>query len=327
MGTLTPFLQEQFEAICSPESGWTCQRECALFDAELEDLLGYSSRADVMLHSADASTRLWIEFEVSRADPVANHTKFATSHLFCPVAPRSAFVSMVSPHVTRGRRNLAAATIHLLRHVGIDAYQTTLFPHRSPDDIKRLNHLSMDELRAERLYVKRELDRAVAVSKPISTVTLETQSVRVHYAGELLEVMLSLRRFNADLETEPGRQAWGCRVVRYFVYDQKTTEFAPCKFCAYLPVVTRLNAASEPVDLLASREMSIELYSRIEAAARRFDGNLAWKHLRRNLGMTVHSAEELPELAERFARWLERHSGCVRVNPRGPDFLLPPAWF
>jgi hypothetical protein len=33
---------------------------------------------------------LWIEFEVSRADPVANHAKFATAHLFQPQRPDAA---------------------------------------------------------------------------------------------------------------------------------------------------------------------------------------------------------------------------------------------
>jgi hypothetical protein len=31
------------------------------------------------------SRRLWIEFEISRADPVANHAKFATAQLFQPL--------------------------------------------------------------------------------------------------------------------------------------------------------------------------------------------------------------------------------------------------
>jgi len=328
MGTLTAFLQERFNAICSPGSGWTCRREAPLLTAELEQLLGYSCRSDVMLEHEDGSRRLWIEFEVSRADPVANHAKFATSHLFHPLAPGSVFVSMVSPHVNRGRRNLAAGTVHLMRQLGIDAYQTTLFPHHLPAEIMRLNHLPLPELRRERLSVKREMIRAIEVSRPLSSVTLGTESVRVHYAGELLEVMLSLRRFNDDLATEAGRQDWGRRrTFQYFVYDPRTGEFAPSKFCAYLPFVTRLDAPREAADLLASREMSVSLYSRIEATAEKFDGNRAWKHLRRNLGMMMHRPEELPNLREPFARWLENRRAEVGLHPRGPEFLLPPAWF
>jgi hypothetical protein len=49
-----------------------------------------------------------VELEVSRADPVANHVKFATAHLVSPMPAGDAFVSMVSRHVVRGRSNLAA---------------------------------------------------------------------------------------------------------------------------------------------------------------------------------------------------------------------------
>lgn len=52
--------------------------------------------------------RVWVELEVSRADPVANHVKFATAHLVSPMPAGDAFVSMVSRHVVRGRSNLAA---------------------------------------------------------------------------------------------------------------------------------------------------------------------------------------------------------------------------
>src|SRR4051794_12727520 len=38
------------------------------------------------------------------------------------------FVSMISAHVVSGRRNLAAAMIHVMRQVGIDAFQTVLCP-------------------------------------------------------------------------------------------------------------------------------------------------------------------------------------------------------
>jgi hypothetical protein len=52
--------------------------------------------------------RIWVEFEVSRADPVANRAKFATAHLFQSQPAADTFLAMVRPHVDRGRRNLAA---------------------------------------------------------------------------------------------------------------------------------------------------------------------------------------------------------------------------
>ncbi len=80
MGQLASFLQEAFAQ--QPPLGWSCRREMRVLSSDLEQLLGYSPRADVCLETNDASHRIWIEFEISRADPVANHVKFATAHLF-----------------------------------------------------------------------------------------------------------------------------------------------------------------------------------------------------------------------------------------------------
>jgi len=98
MGQLANFLQESF--VVQPPLGWSCHRELRVLSSDFEQLLGYSPRADVCLETIDASRRIWIEFEISRADPVANHAKFATAHLFKPFeqSPEigSAFNSWVS---------------------------------------------------------------------------------------------------------------------------------------------------------------------------------------------------------------------------------------
>jgi hypothetical protein len=117
-----------------------------LLPTELTQLLGYDPRADVVLTNTVNRSRIWIEFEVSRADPVANHAKFATTTLFNPQSPADHFVSMVSPHIDRGRRNLAAATIRLMRRIGMSAFQTTLLPLTPPNEVKRLNHLPVEQL-------------------------------------------------------------------------------------------------------------------------------------------------------------------------------------
>jgi len=105
MGNLTTYLQRAFSEQCP--KGWTSNSEVQLLSDELNDLFGYSSRADILLTKDDGSRRLWIEFEISRADPVANHAKFATAHLFSRQLQTDCFISMVSSHVVRGRRNLA----------------------------------------------------------------------------------------------------------------------------------------------------------------------------------------------------------------------------
>ena len=125
MGNLTLYLQKAFRENCPP--GWECFSEKTLLDGYEKAILGYSPRADVLFVKRDGSMRMWIEFEVSRADPVANHAKFATTHIFFPWLETDVFLSMVSSHVARGRSNLAANTIWLMRRIGLQAYQTSLY--------------------------------------------------------------------------------------------------------------------------------------------------------------------------------------------------------
>ena len=178
--------------------------------------------------------RLWIEFEVSRADPVANHAKFATAHLFEPQSATDFFLAMVSPHVTRGRRNLACTTIALMRQIGMRAFQTVLLPGTDPAEVKRLNHLSRADLDQSMLPVEIEIERAIAVTESLITMP----NVDVHFAGDLLIVFLNLRSWNAELATSDGKQTWGRRTVTFFVYEAESGLFAPSKFCAYSPIAS-----------------------------------------------------------------------------------------
>jgi hypothetical protein len=73
MGAITEYLQDSFAEFCP--SGWTCRREVPVLDGALAELFGYAPKADVLLERNDGERKLWIEFEVSRADPVA---KFQT---------------------------------------------------------------------------------------------------------------------------------------------------------------------------------------------------------------------------------------------------------
>lgn len=121
MPALALYLQQEFLKRSLP--GWECLSEVCLLSRDLEQFLGYSPRADVLLQRTDHAKRLWIEFEISRADPVANHAKFATSHLFEPQRETDVFVSMISSHVQRdgtdsrfdGRR----ARLHLTQNLGM----------------------------------------------------------------------------------------------------------------------------------------------------------------------------------------------------------------
>lgn len=317
MGQLANFLQESF--VAQPPSGWSCQRETRVLSSELERLLGYSPRADVCLENIDASRRIWIEFEISRADPVANHAKFATAHLFKPFEASDTFVSMVSSHVARGRRNLASNTVHLLRHVGISAFQTVLLPAVEPAEIKRLNHSSLDALRSSNLDVPGELARVFQIAEPV----IAGDGKRIHFVSELFDVVRNLHRWNSEVGTPEGVALWKRRTVTYFVFDPVSKLFAPSKYCAYV-----IPVQLSPIDSESSTGlMNMSSYCLLDETDRRFDGNRARNHLTTNLGMKLVTPIEKPSIALAFDAWLSMHDASTRVHSSGAKFLVPPEWY
>jgi hypothetical protein len=314
MGNLTGYLQEKFRAESPP--GWACDFETRLLARELEGILGYAPRADVVLTECSAGRRLWIEFEVSRADPVANHAKFATAHLFQPQAPGDVFVSMVSRHVERGRRNLAANTIHLMRHVGMSAIQTVLLPALNGVEVQRFNQMSKDELRRIGPDVQPEIERVFAVTTPQGAAGHH----RIFLAGEIVDVLLNAQAWNRQVATRAGRDLWGRRRVQYFVAVPYSGEFAPSKFCAFLPFPPPKpgSATSDP------SRMTLELYVQLDENESRFDGNVARRHLTKRLGMVVRTAPDAPKVANLFQHWLTTVPDLIIVHSRGPTFILPP---
>ena len=317
MGNLAKHLQDQFYRHCP--TGWRVEHEVSLVSREVSRLLGYTPRVDVLLEREDTNRRLWIEFEISRADPVANHAKFATAHLFAPQAAGDLFLSMMSPHVKGGRRNLAANMVLAMRNQGMMAFQTVLLPYHRPTDIKRLNYLPLEMLLEERLDVAGEIERALTVTEP----TLNSEEGSIHFAGNIIEALLNAYRWNKDMETPEGHQLWGHRTVTYFVYDPRFRHFAPSKYCAYVLVTGPRANARERV--LAG--MTVERYTRIERSNRIFDGTRARRHLVDNLGMQLVAAEAQPRLEERFEAWLASCRENISVHPVGPQIILPPPWF
>jgi hypothetical protein len=317
MGSLTGFLQKRFSESCPPE--WTCNHEVEVMDPHWRRALGYSARADVLLSRDDNTRRIWIEFEVSRADPVANHAKFATSHLFQPQAPNDSFVAMVSSHVTRGRRNLAANTILLMRRLGMSAFQTALFPSIAPAEIKRLNHLPELALADASINTDAEIDRAFQIANPISSIGNRD----LHYAGDLMDVYLNVRSWNNEIESSQGQSLWGKRTVTYFVYDIKSGQFAPSKFCAYI----NLGQPSALKFLIDQQLMTMQSYCSLDENEPKFDGNLAQKHLQRQLNLKLIDSKQSRSVDAHFTQWLAKRSNSIRIHPRGPKFLIPPDWY
>ncbi len=230
--------------------------------------------------------RLGIEFEVSRADPVANHAKFATAHLFQAQPETDSFVSMVSTHVNRGRRNLAANTVLVMRHIGMSAFQTVLFPRVAGEEVKRLNHLQVAALGGAGLPVSEEIERALSVSQPLGSAC----GKRIHLVDDLLEVMLNLLRWNTEMATPEAEAVWKRRTVTYFVFDPRTRQFAPSKFCAFtaVPEVTGIEMAGKGADNargVYQTSMTLTLYGQLDQSEPLFDGGRAQQHLTRGLAM------------------------------------------
>ena len=316
MGSLTGFLQQRFAEQCPPE--WSSRCEVHVLSPRFQKLLGYAPRADVLLERRDGSRRLWVEFEVSRADPVANHAKFATAHLFEPQPETDAFVAMVSSHVARGRRNLAANTILLMRHIGMNAFQTVLLPSHAPNDIKRLNHLKLPELSMEILDTRTEVERVISVSEPIAM----TNDYRIHFVGDLSEVISNVQQWNHEISTVEGQELWKKRTSMYFVFDPRTQLFAPAKFCAFLDA-SRGSQTSDSARLI----MTMALYASLDESEPRFDGNRAQKHLTKNLGMKIADPDDVPEINKDFVKWTESNQSSITVRRNRPKFVLMPEWF
>jgi hypothetical protein len=312
MPSLARVLQDGFSRALAGK--WTIQPEAQVrLPDKLHNRLGFTPQVDVLMERADGR-RLWVELEISRADPVANQAKFATVHLFKPFDRTNTFVSMVSPHVARGRRNLCSDAVELMRRVGIDAYQTVLLPHLGAEEVKRLNHLPYERLRACAPDVRPELDRLFKVVEPF------LPQHRIHYAPDIFDVMLNIDAWNSEILTAAGMHAWGRRTIEFFAFDRSSSAFAPSKFCAFVPVTLGAGQDSCP------RTMSIGTYAGLDESESRFDGHVARRHLVERLGLLLKRGEE-PSLDARFDSWLREFGVGIGLNSRGPKYIVPPKWY
>jgi len=308
LGTLTRFLQDAFAAKCP--KGWQCDAEVPLVDRDAARRLGFEPRADVVLAQRDGSRRIWVEFEISRADPVANHAKFATAALLEGLAPGDCFVSMTSRHIVAGRAALAAGTTIWMRSLGIPAFQVDLLPQFSEPQIKALNArpLTVADDLAE-VPVRAEIDRILDVSSAAALAS----GHRIHRADNPFTVALNVRRWNAEVQTEPGRTLWGRRRVQFFAMCGASRLFAPSKFCAFIPAPAFGSRVVEPGGALG---MSLEVYAQLGEQDPRFDGNVARTHLERRLGYRALSlADTPPSIRDAFGRWLPGVEAALKPHP------------
>jgi hypothetical protein len=287
----------------APPAGWSAAEEQDLLLPVDRRLLGYRPVADLVLTHHSTHQRLWIELEISRADPVANHTKFASAHLLRPFSRQDAFVSLVSNHITRGRANLAAHTTYLLRQSGLRAFQMPLLGELSADQICAMNQgvRPLSELPTP------DLQKMIELTQPV----LEQAHVSIYYVTNSLEVCLNVRQWNQDAQCDSSRAVWGLRRVKYLVYDNRTQLFAPSKFCAYSRMRPPEPGAAS-VDF--TPVMTIQAYASVAQDERIFDGTRAWKCLSRIGFKKVPAHEASPVLRQRLQAWKELHADLVHVD-------------
>ncbi|WP_157174395.1 hypothetical protein [Thiocystis violascens] len=314
---LTSFLQQSFAA--QAPIGWACRHEVAVLSKELEWILGFAPRADVLFENAETNRRVWIEFEISRADPVANHMKFAVGHLFAPQLSCDSFVSMISDHVAAGRMNLGASAVILMRRLGMQVFQIPLFPTMTGSLVKELNHLHRPELIGSQLDVEPEIERALAIGEPVHA----DSSHRIYFVSNAFEVSLNVMEWNRSTASSDGARLWGKRTVTFFVYDPRSQLFAPSKFCAFIPV-SRIVESLAPESKGRVLGMTLPYYCSIDANEPRFDGGVARKHFLQRLGYRLLPLSEAPGLSMRFERWLTVRNDGIRIHPRHAHILIPP---
>jgi hypothetical protein len=95
---------------------------------------------------------------------------------------------------------------------------------------------------------------------------LQTLKFRVHFVGNILDVMLNALRWNKDTSSIEGKHHWGRTTITYFVYDPRSRNFPPSKFCASLAIPalncdSHEHAASAPIEI---SEINIEFYASVE---------------------------------------------------------------
>lgn len=233
------------------------------------------------------------------------------------------FVSMVSSHIDRGRRNLAAAMIPLMRQLGISAFQTALLPSVGPVEIKALNHLSLEELSRRRLPIEHEVERAIAVPTAVHTV----ENAAVHFAGHPFEVMFNVHQWNEEMKDPRRRLQWGRRTVTYFVFNPYSRRFAPAKFCAYQLVWKPYVGGESREWGRLPNAMTMSVYCDLDESCPTFDGHIARTHLERHLAMNLHAPIETDPLSYLFTAWHRELSDAINVHPRGPIFIVSQKWF
>jgi hypothetical protein len=321
MGNLTEHLQHRLAEHCP--AGWTCRPDVRLVDRQVARRLGFEPRADLLLERDDGARRIWLEFGVSRADPAAGITRYATWQFFGGRTAGDAFVSMPSRDVNAGRAALAAGAAMMMRAIGVPVFQITLLRNHDADAIRRLDSLTLAGLRRSRkIDAAAELDRVLQVTEPV----IAHDRHPIHKADNAYTVAAQIRQWNRDIEDPATAATWGRRATRFFVHDPQSDLFAPSRFCALMAAPM----AGIPVRPLGEERDAPGCMTRMLCAAlgegdTRFDGHVARTHLELRLGYGSTALEHAPAaLRQAFERWHDRVRDLAPIRRGESAVLLAP---
>ncbi len=137
--------------------------EASVFPQRMCEEIGYSPAADLLVEypwNRD-KVRIWIELEVSRADPVANPAKFLVALSERSPLPREFFVFAISQAIQKGRAALCRRFVALMQTRGFPVRTEEYLPSATEHLIARLNVRTPKEfelvLAREPEVVRREL--------------------------------------------------------------------------------------------------------------------------------------------------------------------------
>jgi hypothetical protein len=73
--------------------------------------------------------------------------------------------------------------------------------------------------------------------------------------------------------------------------------------------------------------MTVSAYAALNDGTHVMDGNRAWQHLVRSLGMRTVNGDDTGPFTSQFAAWLADHGEAITVRGGRPKFVIPPAWY
>ena len=121
--------------------------EASVFPDSLCEEVGYSPAADLLVEYRweQESVQIWIELEVSRADPVANPAKFLVAFSERSPRPGEVFVFAISRAVQKGRAALCRRFVEMMRMRGFPVFAEEYLPSATEYLIGRLNVRTREE--------------------------------------------------------------------------------------------------------------------------------------------------------------------------------------